>query len=105
MTAKQYLIDKGLADSHWGKRIIEAEERGEFDVTDQDDAEDWVSCACGRLDGVARGPYGEPVDKPLRRRGMTFHECVAMDEFMGAAQTLVAIERRAAELLSTRSNP
>ena len=103
-TAKQLLTGAGLQDSHWGVRIIAAEERGSFGVNDCVDALSWQTCACGKLD--PRIPRQTDVNNPapldmhLRELGQEFYCHVTDHEFLEAARTLIAIEKRAAEVLA-----
>lgn len=101
MTAAEILAAAGLAESHWGRRIIAAEWAGSFTRQDADRAMDWTTCACGGLsDEIPRHPDGEPMDLRLATLGRDFLEAVAADEIVSAARLLVVIERRAAELLA-----
>lgn len=47
-TAKEILVFHNLNESHWGKRIIRAENIGEFTTKDRNDSSSWVTCACGK---------------------------------------------------------
>jgi hypothetical protein len=103
--AKQLLVEAGLDNSHWGKRIIKAEATGRFTVNDQFNAESWVTCACGKLDdGIDRQRCGEPADDRLGRLGFRFNEYVDHDYYLAAAQCLIDIEHRAIEVLNEQQN-
>ena len=102
MTAKQLLTDANLHATHWGQRIIAAEETGAFTAQDRDDANNWTTCACSKQDPrIPRNKFGSaPCDNTLRRIGQYFLDCVRADAYTEAAETLIAIERRAAEILA-----
>jgi len=109
-TAKQILTDAGLQDSHWGKRIIKAEERGYFYVIDTREAQKWQTCACGkqdpripRRDSKYEGRVGAPVDAELLDLGLDFFGAVDSQLFMQSAEVLVEIEKRASEILADTS--
>jgi len=102
----KYLKDNNLDKTHWGERIILAEDEGEFSDKDIDDSGAWLSCACGKLDKrIQRQPPdhdfgGTPVDATLRHLGFRFHDYVSYNNFMMAAQSLCQIQTREAKLLS-----
>lgn len=99
MTAKQVLKEAGLAKSHWGKRIIDAEERGEFTQQDRIEAENWVTCACGKVTvDIPRHDVGSPIDTKLLWLGLDFDHAVDSHRFTSASKTLVEIEKRAAQV-------
>ena len=99
--ATTLLIEHGLAATHWGRRIVEAEKRGEFTTSDYKDAADWVTCACGRsAAGFSRVEGGDaPQDDHLHRLGDDFNNCVIEQNMLGAAITLGSIENRATALI------
>lgn len=100
MTAKKYLTECGLQDSHWGKRIIKAEEREYFTDEDKRDSMDWFSCACGKLDKrIGRNTSGIPVDDTLYDLSRCFNLYCYEDDIFEAAKCLVLINKREAELL------
>lgn len=105
MTAKELLTNAGLAKTYWGKKIIAAEKRGELDETDYSMSLSWQTCACGKQDArIPRDKYGCPEDYQLYRLGEDFPRFIRLKEFLDAAQTLVAIEKRAAEILKEVCN-
>ncbi|MDC1406687.1 hypothetical protein N8314_03980 [Akkermansiaceae bacterium] len=108
MTALELLTQNNLHNSHWGKRIIEAEAANGFNEDDQDDCGKWFSCACGKLDDhIARSSSGEPMDNILIELGLQFDMAINEycdvdydeDQFTEAAIILIDIERRSMELL------
>ena len=115
MTAKEILIQANLQDSHWGQRIIAAEERGNFTLEDSYDSGDWTTCACGTQDPrIPRGVRGTPLDEVLLDGGLVFSKLIDVYEdgsnwefdFVEAAKTLITIEKRAAEIIvELESNP
>jgi hypothetical protein len=103
--AKKLLVEAGLDNSHWGKRIIIAEELGWFTVEDQHNSENWVTCACGKLgDGIVRNRGEEPEDNRLRRLGFRFNSYVEDDYYLAAAKCLIDIEHRAIQVLKEQQN-
>lgn len=98
-TAATTLLDRGLASSHWGKRVLLAELTGGFTAQDRSMSESWVTCACG-LAGkwIERNDLGRPADFELFNGGMSFNACVTNDNYQGAAFQLARIEARAIEL-------
>lgn len=98
MKATKILRKARLGSTHWGRRIIAAEKRGRFRRRQKDDACSWVTCACGKLDGISRGSLGIPLDKDLQRLGHIFTDSVAANRFTKAAEALIAIEKRADQL-------
>ena len=103
MTALSILTSAGYQDTHWGKLIIPAEKRGEFTGFDKyKRCEMWDLCACGKLDKRiprTKGVTEQPIDSKLYKKGMHFSNMVYGDNFTKAAHTLIAIEKRAAEVL------
>ena len=103
-----FLIAHGLINSHWGQRILAANEAENFTDEDVDDASSWVTCACGQLDkellidGEPRTtPHARsPRDRRLRAMGLAFSDAVGFSEVGYAAIVLVAIQRRATQLLA-----
>lgn len=99
MTAQRILERVGLANSHWGKRIIEAEVRGKFTFIDSEDAGDWVACACGKATAdIPRDDDNCPLDQDLIILGALFECNVSANRFIKAAETLVKIENRAIQV-------
>lgn len=100
-TAKELLTEAGLQDSHWGRRIIAAEERGKFNSEDRNDSLKWTDCACGHQDPrIPRDCMGVPLDDGLSSLGASFHVRVESNRFDYAAYILIAIEKRAGEVLA-----
>ena len=96
------LIRAGISDTHWGRRIWEAEERGHFTDEDIEDSASWVTCACGKLSPlVPVEPSGMPLDGKLSFLGTQFNEDVSEGGFEDAAWRLVDIEKRATRLLAS----
>jgi hypothetical protein len=103
--AKGLLVEAGLDKSHWGKRIIIAEELGGFTEEDCVKAAAWPTCACGRVDGgISRAPHGEPRDSRLSVLGGIFPIRVIGDRFREAAKCLIDIEHRAIQVLKEQQN-
>ena len=99
--AEDLLIAAGIHESTWGVSIIEAETRGHFAAAQTLDADDWFSCACGKLDGhIEKDGDGGPKDKQLNELGVWFSVCVRDNFFIEAATTLIAIEARSIALLN-----
>jgi len=93
--AKQILVDAGLENSHWGHRIITAEETNGFTSSDNDDSDSWVTCACGKATPNIPRDGNIPLDTKLQHLGNYFSNDVYYNNFKEAATTLVAIEERA----------
>ncbi len=100
--AEDVLNMAGLDTTYWGKKIIAAEKRGRFTKSNSNEASDWVTCACGKVTSdIPRNldenspVYKTPIDYRLQERGFDFYNTVEDNEFLAAAQTLVAIENRA----------
>lgn len=86
--------------SFWGKRILAAKKRGEFTSKDIEDAADWPTCACGKLDkDIPRAEWGAPIDQELESLGCDFADAVDSDNFKNAMDVLENIQRRAGEVL------
>jgi hypothetical protein len=103
--ANKLLVEAGLDNSHWGKRIIIAEERGGFTEDEADMAGSWVTCACGKLDdGIPRDTDGSPEDFALFELGGLFYSHVSRDAYLSAAKCLIDIEHRAIEVLNEQQN-
>jgi len=102
--AHDILHNANLHDTHWGQRIINAEQVGHFDFDDCRDADQWPTCACGKTyanierEGWEDGIEGQPTDAQLLSLGNLFNKHVRDDNFAAAAQTLVDIEMRASEV-------
>jgi len=101
MTAKELLTEANLHATHWGRRIITAEELQGTTPADISDSGEWTTCACGKQNPrIPRTKLGCPIDKYLEELGTAFYEHVCAHRFLEAAETLIAIEQRAAELLA-----
>lgn len=103
MTAKLYLQKWALDETHWGKRIIKAEQKGSFTSKDKDDASNWMSCACGKLDKRiprTRVACRAPDDSKLTASGYKFSDSINHNEFWAAAYLLSVIEERGNEILA-----
>lgn len=99
-TAKEILTEASLADTHWGERIIAAEERGSFSFEDCVDAGEWTTCACGKQDPRIPREFGIPIDSDLKFFGVRFHANLVGNDFVFAASYLIAIEKRAGKVLA-----
>lgn len=98
-TAKSLLVEAGLDETLWGKRIIQIERTGELPFEWRDESESWQTCACGRQDErIPRGWRDAPLDEQLRRDGGWFPYYLLTD-IVEAARCLIRIEKRAAEVL------
>lgn len=96
------LQDAGLSHTHWGCTIIAACERGGFNDTEMQEAQNWPTCACGRSKHKYKpglcGDAGEPADDELFQLGYDFDWAVRRDRFDYAAKLLIQIEARTALL-------
>jgi len=102
-TATEILTQAHLHLMYWGKKIIAAEKRGHFTQSNIDEASQWTTCACGRmLPSIETEDGCRPADFKLQCLGEDFTNFVTYDAFEDAAETLVAIEERAMELLPER---
>jgi len=101
--AHDILHNADLHATHWGQRIIEAEQVGHFGSADIHDAAQWPTCACGKTTANIKredwkdGSYA-PIDAKLLKLGTRFENHVRDNDFATAAQTLVDIEVRASEV-------
>jgi hypothetical protein len=94
--AKEYLTAAGFDQTHWGKIIVAAENRGSFTDSNNDKAATWVTCACGRItQDIPRNRRSRPLDAELIRLGNKFSFEVESNEFLSAARILLRIEARA----------
>lgn len=99
-SAEKLLQDAGLHESHWGHRIILAEEEGSFTESDLYESQRWTTCACGKQDPrIPRVGGIEPKDDALRTLGLRFFDHVHGQDFLSAAMCVIAIERRARKVL------
>lgn len=101
----------GLLQSYWGKIILDAEDEGVFTSQDNFEAGKWQTCACGRqspnIPRVAKrdedaefpAQLAEPLDDELKQDGLKFAHLVDDNNFLGAAECLVRIEKRAATVM------
>lgn len=98
----------GLRNSYWGAIIYRAWKRGTFTDSNMDRSGNWLDCACGKLDpriprcghGVFMVHPDQPKDGTLERLGQTFWHYVRDNNFIGAADVLGRIEKRAGEILA-----
>jgi hypothetical protein len=98
---REILEKNNLLETRWGKRILAMEKRGRPTKTEEADAMNWQTCACGQQDArIWRHNDGRPMDNMLRRLGEIFYINVCEHQPYSAAITLVNIERRAAEVLA-----
>jgi len=94
--AKELLVERKLDKSYWGKKIIAAEKRGGFTDSNVREAENWVTCACGKaLPKEHCTANGTPLDYEMNRLGKLFESHVRFDLFLRAAHILCGIEERA----------
>ena len=74
--AKDLLTQHNLQTSHWGQRIIAAEERGgKFTEEDANDSYDWTTCACGKQDPrglIQRIEFNDSVSAVHRKSDMIY---------------------------------
>ena len=100
MNAEQILKEHGLHASHWGKRIIAAEQKDVFNSDDVEDSSRWVTCACGKItQSIPRvGMSNAPKDERLLSLGEAFYEGILEQEYILVAKTLINIEKRAIEV-------
>jgi len=101
--AHDILHNANLHSTHWGQRIINAEQVGQFGFSDNLDAAEWPTCACGKTcANIEREDWEDgseaPTDAQLFSLGNLFQKHVRDDDFAAAAQTLVDIEVRASEV-------
>ena len=94
-----------LNNTDWGKRIIEAERCGRFKEIDKELANDWVTCACGKItaDIPRNKEMNSPLDDQLDLLGVYFYQHVTNNDFLKAAETLINIEDRAQEVVNEKS--
>lgn len=98
-TAKSLLVEAGLDETLWGKRIIQIEETGIAPFEWQCDANGWQTCACGWQDKrIPRDEDGCPLDGLLKWDGRNF-PIYLLTDIVEAARCLIRIEKRAAEVL------
>ena len=95
MSAKEILEKEDLHNTYWGKIIIRAAKTDELSDEAIEDANNWQTCACGK----AR-VSGPPVDTKLRNLGYRFPLVLEDGDWEQAAELIVAIEKRAKEVLS-----
>ena len=95
-TAKEVLVEAGLDKSHWGIRVIDAENIGFFTVTDKEDVTDWFSYPCGMLnENIGRAWDDEPLDDELMDcSGKFFRAVKGSPDCIEAALALVKIVKR-----------
>jgi hypothetical protein len=101
--AKKLLVEAGLDKTHWGARIIYAEEVEFTTEDDKEDAADWITCACGRQDPrIEKQGDGlnQPKDRELVSLGLRFNESIYDNDMAYAATLLISIEERAAIVLA-----
>lgn len=98
--AKELLIQAGLHESVWGKRIITAEQDNGFNDRDRILTCSWLTCACGEhAKEVELNPNGGPRDWDLRRLGLDFMGHIRRNRYKDAVKTLTAVEERVGQLL------
>jgi hypothetical protein len=99
-TAVQLLTNANLHVTNWGKRIVAAEERTYFDVADNYEANNnWVSDVNDLThSNIVLNDRGRPEDKVLRHEGCDVTICIDWDDFIGAAEHLIAMNERSNEL-------
>jgi hypothetical protein len=99
-TAVRLLTNASLHITKWGKRIVAAEERTYFDVADNYEANNnWVSDVNDtKHSNILLNEVGRPEDKVLRHEGCDVTICIDWDDFIGAAEHLIAMNERSNEL-------
>ena len=102
MTPREILTAAGLEREFWGKQILAADKRGYATKKDKELAEDWPTCACGKLDKrLPRDADGAPCDSMLRYWGGDFADCFTFRfDMTRAAELLVQINRKEAKVLA-----
>jgi hypothetical protein len=94
--AKRYLESAKLDKTFWGKKIIAAEKRGGFTLSNSSRAATWVTCACGKItQDIPRNRRSRPLDAELIRLGNLFSTDVDTNDFLSTAYLLARIEKRA----------
>ena len=103
MKAKELLINAKLDATYWGKKIIAAEKRGHATDLELRMSRSWTTCACGKQDPrIPRmcSSFAAPEDMELFHLGSRFPDLLLHRCWWSAAETLIAIERRACEIIS-----
>ena len=102
MTPREILTAAGLENEFWGLRILAADKRGYATKKDKELAEEWPTCACGRLDlRIPRDEDGAPCNSMLRYWGGDFADCFTFRfDMTRAVELLVKINRREAKVLA-----
>lgn len=86
---------------YWWEAIDAAEKRGGFTEEDVERAEGWVDCACGKQDPRIPRHHGlAPKDYRLATLGVHFYDAVDGNLYEEARRILLAIEKRAAEVIA-----
>ena len=103
-SAETLLTVNNLEDSMWGRRIVAAAKRGDWNDYDLSMAGRWTSCACGQMDPwieIDPGTDGGPMDAKLWQLGCEFGKLYSSEQgdmFDRAARLLIAIHTRSMEL-------
>lgn len=85
---------------YWWGVIERAKKRGSFLASEKAKAVGWTTCACGKQDArIPRHDIGDPKDIPLRALGLRFCTAVNGNLVDMAGMILLAIEKRASEVL------
>tara|TARA_B110000240_G_C13491269_1_gene449683 strand:+ start:1580 stop:1942 length:363 start_codon:yes stop_codon:yes gene_type:complete len=91
----------GLESTMWGRRIVAAAKRGDWNDYDLSMAGRWTSCACGQMDPWIEIANGCPADSELWMLGCKFGKLRTTEQgdmFERAACLLIAIHTRSMEL-------
>jgi hypothetical protein len=100
-SAETLLTVNELEDSMWGRRIVAAAKRGDWNDYDLSMAGRWTSCACGQMDPWIEIANGCPADSELWMLGCEFGKLRTTEQgdmFDRAARLLIAIHTRSMEL-------
>lgn len=106
-----YSVSKGKEYTNWWAELTilkELKEKGQENWTEeeqsyvenlQNQAEDWVTCACGNECAIIPRTYDGPDDYELNDLGCEFSSNIDDLDIEAAVSTLDAIENRSAELI------
>lgn len=102
---KTYAEEEGVEPFNWHAFLelaIEDAITGQESLDAIDEAEDWVTCACGNQCAlIPRDPnHGSPLDEKLRELGVNFMLAIGSCDYQGAKIILTRIEQRSSEILT-----
>lgn len=103
--AEHLIKINNLKYTFWGHKIIEAEQHGGFCDYEKDLSNDWITCACGEVSKkITRNKISNaPTNFDIRQLGVEFNNFVHCNNFLGAAITLIEIEKTARKLENEKS--